>query len=101
MMLVMLAMFQLEKLLGSLRPFNSSDIEPLLVELVNVTGRRGHGQRRAMSAKDLSTNVGFMTKLARLYNSRRRSLRLQQSAMNVSCRSYYLLITKDDFLDYF
>ena len=97
----MLVMFQLEKLLDNLRPVNSSEIQPLLVELVNATGRRGLDEPRAMTAKDLSANVRFMTKLAHLYNIRRRSLILQQSAMNVSCQSYSLPIINDRFRNYF
>ena len=68
---------------------------------MNVTGRRGHDEPGAMSAEDLSANVGFMVKLARLYNSRRRSLILQQSAMNVSCLLYSLLmVTLNNASDY-
>jgi len=61
------------------------------VQLANATrpphGGGGGGSGRAMSARELSANVGLVMKLARLYITRRRSLVLQQSAMNVSIDS--------------
>jgi len=95
----MLVMFQLDDLVGSLLPINSSSLRPLLLELSDATrphhGRNDSGRRRAMTARELRTNVGLVMKLARLYITRSRSLVLQPSAMNVSHLSAYLLTTSD------
>ena len=69
--------FQLDGFINVLRPVNTSEVQPLVHDLVSVTEDR-------MSPADLSASVEIWLQLTLLYRSRRRSLILQPYVMDVS-----------------
>ena len=99
-MVVVVVVFQLYKLGDSLQPINASLMTSISVQLVNATRVRHKGsQPIAMSAADLSASVAVIMRTARIYSSRRRSLILHQSVMNVSLHNDSLYISTARYFD--
>jgi len=81
MMLMLILSFQLEELINGLEPVNTSEVASLVHDLESVT-------EGPMSPADLSASVECWLRLTLLYRSRRYSLILEPSVMDVSCARY-------------
>jgi len=65
--MMLMLLFQLDKLKYSLPPINATQVKSIVHQLVNAT-------EGPMSAADLSASIDVMLRLTLLYRSRRRSL---------------------------
>ena len=106
----MIMVFQLRSLDVSLRPVNASEIRSIFEQLVNITSV--HRVREAISPADLSASIDLILRVANIYRTRRRSLILQPSTMQVSvidqclvdyiqCKSKEIPPAACDFLIFF